>query len=729
MIEIKVIIKTLVYPRNGAENDFKIYGAVPKDNDDINFHDLKFNQYDNLTLKGIMPKLEVGAEYSVKLTEVNDKNFGVGYTVESVHQDIPASIDDQKAYLTTILTELQVKAIYDVYEGEDVLQMFKDDKFDYSKVKGFGETTYHNIRNKILSNIEMQEALVALSKYGLTYKIVSNLVKRYGSARMVVQKIEENPYVLTEVDGLGFKKVDSYALKMGIEEESEYRVEACVRYILEEQSNNNGHSWILKSSLIKEASGLMKIDESHVSDYIDNQSESKNNNLYIDDKRIGMKHLYKYEKSIYEGINEIQSYKPLRVENIDEKISKAQEKQGFEFTDEQRGAIEKVVNNNVSVITGKAGTGKTTILKGVIEVLGKGNYYTCALSGKASQRIAESTGLDASTMHRMLGFDAQNGFAYDRESPLPYDVVVLDEASMVNSYLFSCLIDAIKRGGKIIIIGDIEQLEPIGAGNVLKDMILSGKVPTAYLTKVHRQAMKSGILSIANEIREGKQFLDKDEFGRHILGELKDLHVNAYKKQESVKKSILKSCRMYLESPEFDLMNFQVIVPLKKRGEISTQKLNIELQQIFNPEMKPVLKRGIYEFKEGDKVIQQGNNYDEMVFNGTLGMVTEINTEKKEITIDFVGVGNVTYTQENMSQIDMAYALTVHRVQGSQFENVIIGLDYSSYVLLSRQLVYTALTRASKLCIMAVEVDALRHSIRTDKSSKRNTFLSEMLKK
>jgi exodeoxyribonuclease V alpha subunit len=727
MIQIEVIIDRLVW--ESRDNDFKIYGAVPANSEDIAEHDLKFNGYNNLTLNGILPKLEIGTTYKATLKEKAHPKHGVGYEVLNIFQELPRSIDEQRAYLSTLLTELQVKNIYNVYEGKDVIQLMKDNEFDYNLVSGLGEHTYNIIRTKVLSNLELQEALVALTKYGLTYSIVSKLVKKYGSASLVVQRIEDNPYVLTEVDGIGFLKCDDYALSMGMEKDSPKRITACINYVLSEESDKNGHSWVSRESLLKKSTELLGIDLSYVESLLNSYNGKL---LYIKDDKVARMNLYNYEKWIHEAVKKLLSSKPEPIDNLNERIEFAEKKQGFKFTDEQRDAIVKSVENNIIVITGKAGTGKTTILKGVVEVLkGSGkfkNYFACALSGKASQRIAESTGLNASTIHRLLGSKEEGqGFFYDYENSLPHGVVILDEASMANSYIFHSLNSAIDEGSKFVILGDVEQLEPIGAGNVLKDLIDSGAIPVAFLTQVHRQAQKSGILSIANQVREGIQFADSNDYEDKVLGELKDLHFKPYRRAESVKKAILKACRQYLKAPDFDLMNFQVIVPMKNRGEIATKKLNVELQKIFNPEIKPVLSRNGFDFKQGDKVIQNGNNYDVNVFNGTLGIVENVDTIKKEITINFVGTGNVTYSQEDMNQIDLAYALTVHKVQGSQFDNVVIGIDYSSYMLLGRQLIYTALTRASKLCILAVELEALTHAIRTNKSSKRNTFLKDLL--
>lgn len=729
LITINVKIVRLVWSSTG--NDFKIYGAYPSDESDILRYNLKLNAYNNLTLNGVMPKLEVGRVYKAQLIEKKHPKFGVGYEVQHIYNEIPSSVEEQKAYLMTLLTENQVEAIYSYYSnGEDIISLMKNNTFDYEKISGIGEYTYNRIRAKIIDNLELQEALVSLSKFGLTYNVISKLVKKYGSASLVVEKIEKNPYVLTEVDGIGFIKADEYALNMGIEKDSANRIYACISYVLDKSANDEGHSWIYKKELLSKCYELLKIDKKII---IKSIKDLSNDDTYItNEEKIAKRFLYNYEKNIKKSLLRLLNHKPKKIDNVDERICKSEEKQGFKFTDEQKESIKKAIENNVIVVTGKAGTGKTTILKAILDVIGDDGeykeYFTCALSGKASQRIAESTGLKSSTIHRLLEFDRNSmGFKHNEENKLEKGVVVIDEASMTNSYIFYSLISAIETGSKFIILGDTEQLEPIGTGNVFKDIVESGVIPVAFLTQVHRQAMKSGILKTANEVREGRQFNGKNDFDNRVIGELKDLHLRPFREAENVKKTILKVCKQYSKVNNFDIMNFQVIVPMKNRGDICTKNINIELQKIFNGEEKPSLSRNGFDFKEGDKIIQNGNNYDDDVFNGTLGIIKNIDTEKKEVVIDFIGSDRVTYTQEQMGQIELAYCLTVHRVQGSQFDNVVIGLDYSSYVLLSRQLLYTALTRASKLCILAFENRALRYAVRTDKASIRNTFLKDML--
>lgn len=745
LIEIEVIPEREMFYNN--DSNFGIY-AVKLKNFTEDYPKVKLNAYGNISIKGQMPRLDIGQTYKLEAKEVEEMYKGekqFNYIVESIGQDVPTSLDDQRDYLLAILTPLQVKAIYDVYEGKDVIQMFIDGTFDYTKVHNFGEIVYERVRKKILDNLDVRQALKELKPYGVSYNAIMTLIAHYNnSASILVQNINENPYLLTAVKGFGFKKVDGIALARGIEPESPHRIISCIEYVLDEFANNEGHCWIKHEKLIKEAVKLLKIDKSHIVDIIMKEREKENDSKFkIDDERIGSIQYYIFEYGIYENIKRLLS-QPSSInfsnEQIIERINQAQESQGFTYTDEQRKAIELACTENMLIVDGKAGTGKTSVLKGVLKVLGGYSYETCALSGKASQRIMESTGFKSKTIHRMLGWNpSSGGFAYNKFDQIPVRVVVIDEMSMNNSYIFFSVIQAVSDGAKLILLGDIEQLEPIGVGNVLKDLIESKKVPHVTLTQVHRQAMKSGILSTANMVREGIQFVNEGDYENKVLGELKDLYVRPYATSDKVYDSLIKTCVQFSKKKGYDLMEFQVIVPLKERGKLSVKNLNATLQGIFNPDDKPFIERSKQKLKEGDKIIQNGNLYRSQdkegndtgnpdVFNGTMGIILQVNPEEKWMDIDFQGIGVTRYNSDEIGRIDLAYASTVHRTQGSQFKTVVFAMDYSAYKLLTRQLVYTALTRASELAIAVFELDAMRFAVSTNKASRRNTYLEELIK-
>jgi exodeoxyribonuclease V alpha subunit len=710
-------------------SSFGIYrvGVKPSSKD---FDKLEIDTFGTITIKGSMPELEIGTVYVANVTPKMDKKYGLGYEVNYIFSKPLTTIEEQISFLRTLLTQKQVDSILEVYPNDDIIDLIKTNRFDYSKVKNIGEVTYNKIKEKILQNEKYQNAIIELTcKLGIPYKAVKKMSDFYGSPDILVEKINENPYLLIEVDGFGFKKVDELALSKGIEKTSPNRIKACVKYILDEQAND-GHCWVKLTKTISEATKLLGLKIDDVEKVL---NESDEEDFVVRDNIVYLKKYYLYEEGIKEHILRLLDEKTIyKIENIEEKIKKIEEEQGFSFTEEQRKAIYLAIENNVLIVNGKAGTGKTSVIKGIVEVLKSVDgleYATCALSGKASQRIHESTGLDSYTTHRILGYNPEYGFLFDEHHPLPYDVIILDEASMINSQLFFYLVRAIKNGAKFIITGDTAQLEPIGVGNCLVDLIASDVVPKVELTIVHRQAQKSGILSCANKVREGIKFLSDNDYSSKKLGELKDLYVYPYDNVDDVYNAIIKIAKEY----NGDILDFQVIVPMKNRGKISTLNLNNALQIIFNESPEFVdqhqkIERKNFSFLVGDKVIINGNNYDKGVFNGTIGIIEYIDSRKDgEIVINFENVGRVTFKKEEMSKIDLAYAISTHKSQGSQWRYVVFALDYSSYVLLNRQLVYTGMTRAREALFMPVELKALQHAIKTDNSTKRLTFLHDLL--
>lgn len=425
----------------------------------------------------------------------------------------------------------------------------------------------------------------------------------------------------------------------------------------------------------------------------------------------------------------------IKVNNIDEKIKEVEDEQGFQFTDEQKEIFYLLNKHNVVIVNGKAGTGKTASLKGALSGAFKEyQHVCCALSGKAAKIITEK-GLNGSTIHRMLKVDPTTGkFIFNYKEKLPYDIVVIDESSMCNIFLFYSVVSAVKKGAKLIIQGDSEQLPSISAGAIFYDLLKSGTFPQKELTIIQRQAQKSGILSVANLVREGKQINGRNNYKKQIYGELKDLHLVPLENREHIKDVILDICKKYQGK---DLYEFQVLVGLKQRGDISAKTLNVELQKIFNDITKPFIKRNGYEYREGDKIIQNGNVYgtgengDINIYNGTIGIIEYIHTDsnsKSYMGIKFEGINEIIeYEADEIDNIELAYAITVHKSQGSTIKHVIFAFDYSAYMILSRQFCYTGITRASKGCMVICENKALTHAIRTNHSGNRNTFLYSML--
>lgn len=692
-----------------------------------------------IILVGVMPELETGALYVTEVGKKIHPKFGIQYEASTIYKKPLSTREEQKTFLGALITERQLNKICSAYPSENLIDLIEDDKLDVSLIDGVGERTYSKIKEKIKESRKYETAIIELGKFGLNYKSISALSDKYGSPDLLIQKVNENPYILTELDGYGFKRVDDIALALGVPLTSKYRIMACIEFILESQANNSGHAWMKKTKAISEAIKLLNIKISDIDVVLTEYNEKE---FFVVDQinnRIYMKKYYKYENEIAQNLKRLlESENEYKIDDIEKAIEEVELEQGFKFTEEQVKAIHLAIESNVLVTVGKAGTGKTTAIRGIIKVLKKIEgleYATCALSGKASQRIKEATGLDSYTIHRLLGY-GRLGFTYDIDNPMQYDIIILDEASMVNSYLFYCIVRAMKNGAKLIICGDDAQLEPIGVGNVLVDLLNSNYVPSVEYTIVHRQAQRSGILSCANMVREGKRFISSDNYKGRRIGELKDLYMHPFQDSDDVFDKVISIAKQYNE----DIMDFQVLTLMKNRGKVCVRSINKELQIIFNQDPENVDKKRKIEritggkktaFLEGDKVIINGNHPDKGIFNGTMGIIEYIDSEKDkkgEIVIQFEEVGRISFTESEMISIDLGYCISVHKSQGSGWKYVVLALDYSSYVLLNRQSTYTGMTRAIDALFMAVELKALQHSINTDNSSKRNTFLLEILK-
>jgi exodeoxyribonuclease V alpha subunit len=715
-MELKVQVDRKIY--YNEDSSFGVFAVKPLTNKD----QVQLNRYNNITIRGTMPELFVGKEYNVIVTESNHPKYGHGYDVILVKFNKPTTVEEQQVYIRTILHPRYAEAIIAKYPNHKIIDMIQNDTFDYTGIKGIKKARFEKIKRDLLSNLEIQDILIDLKDLKLTPKAARKILDHFGSAILAVKKIRENIYCLTDIHGFGFKTVDEFALNRGDSKYNKNRIIAGIKYLLI-QEEQNGHSWISLETVLKEGEKLLEIDKKYIHDTINELKNNNQNELYINDHQIALYRNYYYEKRIKEMLFDLlRAESTIRIKDIDKKIAEIEQEYGVTYTHEQKNAIHLACENNVFILNGRGGTGKTFTLKAILKILEDYEHICCALSGKAS-KIMSSHGLNAMTIHRALEYDGKN-FTYNEKNKIPYPIIVVDEAGMNSNYIMYCLISAIREGSKLIIVGDSGQLSPIGAGNVFDDLIKSKTLPMQELTIVQRQAQKSGILLCANQIRDGKQILGSDEFGKHVFGELKDFVVLSERNKENIINKVLLISEKYKNR----VQDFQVICGVKERGELSVKKLNIKLQQIFNPEKKPFIERHGYCYKVGDKIIQNGNNYYDEVFNGTLGYIIDVRPELNEIYIQFEDKDElVCYKGDDIDQIELAYAITCHRSQGSTIPIVLFVFDYSSYTLLSKQFVYTGITRASKGCIMLCEHRALRYAIRTDHSGKRNTFLKDML--
>ena len=746
-IKLKALVNRRFY--NDEESGYRVYSFKPLTNSDkVKLHPV----YETFTVDGHSPNLIIGDEYEIEIEPYIHKKYGQSYKFVSVLIPEPKTVKEQQSYLKQFLTEGQYQTIIEAYPNDLVLDLLRENKIDVSKLKGIKEASLESIRTKLFKDEEANRLIVELKDLKITLNRAKKLIEHFGSSSQVVTLAKENIYKFCEVEGFGFKTVDSFALNRGDDPLNPSRIYFGIVYIIQEDSDKAGNTWINRIDVIEKTSKLLGVQEEVVSERLKRIAEDCQERIvYVDKQRVGLMKNYRYEREIYIKLGEmINSETTTFVENIDSRIDELERRNGFEYTSEQRNAIKKAITNNVLVINGKGGVGKTTVLKGVIDALEDYSYISLSLSGKAVQ-VLMNNGLKAKTIHKaLMSIGAISPTLEENlegtiksedeekeETKLPYDVVIIDEASMVNSYLFYLVVKSLKKGAKLILVGDSGQLPSIGAGAVFDNLIKYGDIPRQELTIVHRQAQKSGILKTANMIREGKQINEYGSVETQIYGELEDMLLLPVYKNTDIVEMVKEIAERNVGS---DILEFQVVTARVDSGDLSVKNLNNELQKIFNNKPGRSIKRGGYEFKIGDKIIQSGNNYEAItrdgrkteVFNGTIGIIDNIvydnDLEEYVVFINFVGnPDTVSYTASEMSQVDLAYALTVHKCQGSEFEKLVFAFDTSAYMLLSKEFIYTGITRASKGCIMIADTNMLHMGIKRSHGNNRKTFLKDFL--
>lgn len=752
--ELEVVIQKQVF-----YNEEKMWGIYGFDITGYNT-ELERGKFGSYSMQGDTRKLAEGEKYNVKIEGAHSHpKYGNYYKIVKVEAEKLDSSDSQDKFLREILTGKQFDELKKAYPNEKLVDFILADKVDVNKTKGIKAPSLAKIKLNIKSNMQLSVLIAKLSELNISTSKLSKIVEYYKSPELALQAIETNIYSLCDIKSFGFKTVDEIALKRGDDPNSKKRIQAAILYQLR-QDTNEGHTWSLRDKLLESCADLLNMSLNVINKALE---EFHANVIYQSGDVVAIASIRKKEQSILEHLLRIRNgFTPPSIKDIQFKIKETEVYQGFSFTDEQAKAIIEGSQHGVMVLNGLAGSGKSATVKGLIDSLGTSNYMTAALSGKAVNVLSQR-GIEASTIHRMLGYQ-DGGFMFSEDSPLPYSVVVLDEVSMINVSLIHSVISAVPTGSKLIIVGDSGQLPAIGYGDVLRDLLATNLFPKYELTKVHRQAAKSGILSLANSIRKGNQVFDYNESKNETFGELQDQTVISYHNKDSIPNDILNIARAYktkIHTPE-DLYDFQVIVANKERGNLSVKNLNFHLQSIFNDLMKPSLNRNGYEYREGDKIITQGNAYKKHkfesvqeyqnvqfevnyleesaakeylkqfefdFFNGTLGYIDTIDSQNKLVFIRLDGFdGLIPLTESELDKIEMAYAATVHKLQGSSIKNVIFALDYGAYKLLSKQLVYTAMTRTSIKGVALVENNALFSAIKNDASGLRRTFLQDMIK-
>lgn len=686
-------------------------------------------------LTGTMQQLYIGSEYEVTATlEFNKKYKTYQYKPRTIISVEPKTEEQQRAFLSSIVTAKQADTLLSVYPDivDDIIK--GKDNVDLSLLKGIGEYTYNSIKEKVLDNYVISDILALLQPLGVKYPTIKRLLSNESNPVLLKQKLIDNPYIMLDFRGFGFKTVDGLAMKINPNiRVTDKRTYAFIKYYLGELGNNSGHTWTNCNTLedavrdnIPECLDIYK-------KVIEDEKRSDFGILYFDDNKVGLKKYYETEMEVFDMLKSIQEFPPLvlKEEHIDNGIKNTIKEQGFELTEEQELAVRNGLRSNVTIITGSAGTGKTTISRALLNIYKEANYSIacCALSAKAAQRITEATGFTASTIHRLLGFNPASGFGHNHKNPLNTDVILVDECSMINSSIYHAIVSAVKEGAKIIMCGDNKQLPPIGYGNIFSDLLLmDDEFEMSRLTKVLRQAEKSGILSDANKIRNGQFPIAQPEL-KIVTGELQDMTYMFRDNRSNLRSIAIKS---FLKAVEQDgLDEVALVVPRRENCENSALELNLEISSLLLNRTGKCVQYGQRKYYVGSKVIQTDNNYEKNVFNGEVGYVKKIedtfrDKEKTaEITVEYKmndQTKKITYIQSELSQIDLAYAYTCHRVQGNGYKTVIVILDMTHYTLLDTCMLYTAITRAKKRCLLLSEPSAFKRCLQTS-LNRRNTWL------
>lgn len=713
-------------------------------------------KYGQVTIIGVQPALEDDDTiYTITATQKYEEKFNE-YQYEVVHvqeQRDLNSAEEKRAFLQTFLTDKQVNSLYEAFADPFEVLESGDISELTSKVKGVGEKTAEKIMNKYLSSKELPTSYIELLSMGLTHNMIGLLKQTYTSTDIALGKIKDNPYVLAEeVRGIGFLKAQEIAEMVGIPKTDPRAVRA---FILHHFSviGESGHTYttldILEDDVVDKL-GLEDIDvlDEQLDILVDKgvvkHFPSEDGDVFaLRSNFLIEKEIARHIHRLLDGSNNIQLDKDVAMERIKEQ----EKRQGYTFTNRQLEGVFAIMNNNVTIIRGYGGTGKSSSVAGVLACVQDVEYsfVQTALSGKASVNLADITGQEGYTIHRLLEYNVANAhptsvgdgvsfFGKHEQSPLRCDMVILDETSMVDAKLFLDLIQAIPTGAKFVMLGDTNQLESIGIGNVMKDLIDSGVVPCITFDEIHRQGAKSGIIPTSIKISQGEKLYNNNHEGIELVGELKDLKTIAFScdkgdTKPSIDLIMQEFKAMYRESK--DISEIAIVLPTKSSGT-SCYKVNKLVQDLVLPRKRGEgIELGTtkepYTIYKGDKVINLKNFRHLDIFNGNMGEVVDINHEEGTVTVDFYNRGEKVFGEEEIQSLALGYAVTCHKCQGSTVPYLVYCIDYSHYTMLNKEQVYTGITRAKKKCSFIFETKALNKAITTSGVKYKRTFLYPIL--
>ncbi|MEA2015346.1 MAG: ATP-dependent RecD-like DNA helicase [Actinomycetota bacterium] len=679
-----------------------------------------------VTIVGNTFELKCGENLEVKGKWVLNKNYGRQFEIEDIKTEEPATIKGIKSYLGSGLIRgvgpVMAERIVSHFKLETLKIMDRQpDKL--KEIEGIGKKKIALIKKSWKEHRDIRDVMIFLQSIGISSNLAMKIYNNYGGSSINI--IKSNPYKLSEdIFGVGFRRSDKIALKIGIKKDSIFRIKAGIIHLLNE-AENAGHCYYPYQELMSMMENFLETDIGKINDALRELEREKSVTIIRDgEEKVYLAGIYEAEKYVCKKIIKIldshkrDEVKEDRESDLTGLIKKLSGEMNIKLDYTQAEAVKRALTEKMLVITGSPGTGKSTILKFIIKIFRKKNNTVTlgAPTGRASKRLYETTGMEAKTIHRLLNYNPKlNKFARNEKEPIKSDILIIDEASMIDIRLMKNLLSAIKDGTKVIFVGDIDQLPSVGPGNVLSDIIGSGVVPVIELQKIYRQESESLIIYNAHKVRDGQfPFIGKPKNNDFFF-------IERNEPEEVVKIILDLLVRRIPGSFNYNpLYDIQVIVPTNK-GIVGVNNLNSRIQNILNPGGRKVFRDSV-EYRQNDKIIQLKNNYEKDIYNGDIGIINDINNETEEVIVDFDGK-KVVYSLFELDEISLSYAISIHKSQGSEFKCVIIPLLTSHYMLLQRNLLYTAITRARELAVVVGSKKAIGMAVNRNIVENRYTNL------
>lgn len=715
------------------DTGFKIYSADVREADG----EVEYNNYGNISVKGDnLPDFNIGSLYDIDIAKNPRDKYKGSYSMVKSHYVKPQTAEEQWKFLSMIVTENQYVSISRAYSAEEdkIIDIITNDEFDYERVDGYGEITYNSLKEKVKLNMDVSEALAYFSEYEVSYNLVKRLVSKYGSAEVAIKEVEKNPYSIVEKDGFGFIMADELAMKLGIPKDSPHRIRTCMEYVLDEISSN-GDIWLNRKKLYNKMKKLLKIKRPEIEAVMDEENE---NVFCYDDRYATMRNARNEMRLAFMLSKKILKEEPLLSNHEydpDGFIERFEDKNKVTLSDQQKEFLYDINKTNLMFLIGNAGSGKSFLQKVVIDIaeeLGL-SYALLAPTGKASRVLKNYTGREAYTIHKKIGFGG-----FEEVESIPEDIILVDEASMADINIATKLMSVVRDGRLVIFIGDDAQIPSVGEGNFLYDCINFDKTPMVKLDKIFRQK-ESGMLDAITRTRKGRAFLNTTTINNQRLGNNFEFR---HMMKEQIVDNLLESYEKMLSSGH-TVEEIGVLTPTNI-GDVGTIEINRQIQERVNPQGGTHLKdehtfgnKGNERtLRVGDYVMNTENMYDATVtnkaetinvFNGECGTIIAVNENSKEIIVDFEGNHVLFSFSEAMKKLSHAWAISIHKSQGSQYKIVLIVVDSSATYQLNLNLLYTAMSRAQDYLGVFGQARTYNRALHKLASFSRNSFLNEFL--